>query len=45
MVNTPGEDQQEDYAICEKQNSYNTVFDPENWVLSGENAVIWNEYF
>lgn len=45
MVNSQGEDRQEDCAICENRNAYNAVFDPENWILRGENAVVWNESF
>ena len=40
---TPGEDRLEDYAISESQNAYNAVFDPEKWVLRGENTVFWSD--
>ena len=40
---TQGEDRLEDYAISESQNAYNAVFDPEKWVLRGENTVFWSD--
>jgi len=43
IANTQGKDCQEDYVIRETQNAYNAVFDPENWVLRGENAIDWND--
>jgi len=43
IATTQGEDCQEDYVIRETQNAYNAVFEPENWVLKGENAIDWND--
>ena len=43
IINTPGEGSHEDYAICDNQDAYDAVFDPENWSLRGENAVEWDE--
>lgn len=43
VVPPPVETSREDYAIYEDQSSYNAVFAPENWVLRGENTVLWEE--
>ena len=45
MIAPPSEGQQEDYTICENQDAYNAFFEPEIWILSGENTVFWDESY
>ena len=33
----------QDYAISESQTAYDADYTPENWVLRGENQVLWND--
>ena len=42
--NSRGNDGIQDYVISEPQSTYDAYFTPENWVLSGENSVFWNDF-
>jgi len=41
-LNSRGNGHPQYYAISETQTAYDADYTPENWALSGENAVFWN---